>query len=172
MAEPSRRLVVVSNRVGPIASGKASEGGLAVALRAALETSGGLWFGYSGSVAEQPSETPTVETAGNITAATHVLQPIFQTLLRPIDYRSLCGDSAPSSVAAPHERQDPEPAIGLNPGRIATVFPERAKVWLDATTTDDYRTATFPIRPDGMRPDTAPESYCPNPKKNRCIHVP
>src|SRR3954452_6438732 len=68
--EPSRRLVVVSNRVGPIASGKASEGGLAVALRAALETRGGLWFGYSGSVSDQPSETPKIETAGNITAAT------------------------------------------------------------------------------------------------------
>ena len=36
-ARPNRRLVVVSNRVGPIAAGKASEGGLAVALRAALE---------------------------------------------------------------------------------------------------------------------------------------
>jgi trehalose 6-phosphate synthase len=68
--EPSRRLVVVSNRVGPIASGKASEGGLAVALRAALESRGGLWFGYSGSVSDQPGETPKIETAGNITAAT------------------------------------------------------------------------------------------------------
>jgi trehalose 6-phosphate synthase len=68
--EPSRRLVVVSNRVGPIAAGKASEGGLAVALRAALESRGGLWFGYSGSVSEHPSETPQIETAGNITAAT------------------------------------------------------------------------------------------------------
>ncbi len=68
--EPSRRLVVVSNRVGPIAAGKASEGGLAVALRAALESRGGLWFGYSGSVSEQPSETPKIETSGNITAAT------------------------------------------------------------------------------------------------------
>src|SRR5690348_10685720 len=36
-ARSNRRLVVVSNRVGPIAAGKASEGGLAVALRAALE---------------------------------------------------------------------------------------------------------------------------------------
>ena len=59
--EPSRRLVVVSNRVGPIAAGKASEGGLAVALRAALESRGGLWFGYSGSVSDQPSETPKIE---------------------------------------------------------------------------------------------------------------
>jgi trehalose 6-phosphate synthase len=70
VSEPSRRLVVVSNRVGPIAAGKASEGGLAVALRAALETSGGLWFGYSGSVSDYPSETPKIETAGGIMAAT------------------------------------------------------------------------------------------------------
>src|SRR4051795_9277014 len=69
-AEPSRRLVVVSNRVGPIAAGKASEGGLAVALRAALESSGGLWFGYSGTISDPPNETPKIETVGNITAAT------------------------------------------------------------------------------------------------------
>ena len=69
-AETGRRLVVVSNRVGPITAGKASEGGLAVALRAALESSGGLWFGYSGSVSERPSEVPKIETAGKITAAT------------------------------------------------------------------------------------------------------
>src|SRR3954452_17698724 len=68
--EPSRRLVVVSNRVGPIAAGKASEGGLAVALRAALEINGGLWFGYSGTISDPPSETPKIETAGPITAAT------------------------------------------------------------------------------------------------------
>ena len=60
----------MSNRVGPIAAGKASEGGLAVALRAALENAGGLWFGYSGTISDQPGETPRIETAGNITAAT------------------------------------------------------------------------------------------------------
>ena len=60
----------MSNRVGPIAAGKASEGGLAVALRAALENAGGLWFGYSGTISDQPGETPKIETAGNITAAT------------------------------------------------------------------------------------------------------
>ncbi len=65
-----RRLVVVSNRVGPIEAGKASQGGLAVALRAALERTGGLWFGFSGSVSEQPSEAPAIEAAGNITSAT------------------------------------------------------------------------------------------------------
>jgi trehalose 6-phosphate synthase len=70
-SETARRLVVVSNRVGPIARGKPSQGGLAVALRAALERAGGgIWFGYSGSVAERPSETPALEIDGNITAAT------------------------------------------------------------------------------------------------------
>src|SRR3954468_5193310 len=69
-AASNRRLVVVSNRVGPIAAGKASEGGLAVALRAALENAGGLWFGYSGMISDPPGETLRIETAGNITAAT------------------------------------------------------------------------------------------------------
>src|SRR4051794_7274716 len=69
-ARPNRRLVVVSNRVGPMAADKASEGGLAVALRAALENAGGLWFGYSGMISDPPGETLRIETAGNITAAT------------------------------------------------------------------------------------------------------
>lgn len=69
-APAMRRLVVVSNRVGPIERGKAAQGGLAVAIRAALERAGGIWFGYSGSVTERPSELPGIETDGNITAAT------------------------------------------------------------------------------------------------------
>jgi trehalose 6-phosphate synthase len=70
VARQARRLVVVSNRVGPIAPGAETQGGLAVALRNALEEKGGLWFGFSGSLAERPSEEPLFETAGNITAAT------------------------------------------------------------------------------------------------------
>jgi trehalose 6-phosphate synthase len=66
----NRRLVIVSNRVGPVAPGKITQGGLAVALRAALERAGGVWFGFSGSVVERPSEAPTLESAGNITWAT------------------------------------------------------------------------------------------------------
>ena len=67
---PERRLVVVSNRVGPIARGKAAQGGLAVAVGAALEEAGGIWFGFSGTVSERPSEAPVLETVGKVTAAT------------------------------------------------------------------------------------------------------
>jgi trehalose 6-phosphate synthase len=66
----AHRLVVVSNRVGPISRGKPAQGGLAVAVRAALERAGGIWFGYSGSVTERPSDAPGLEIDGNITAAT------------------------------------------------------------------------------------------------------
>src|SRR5215218_242410 len=69
-AAATRRLVVVSNRVGPISRSKAAQGGLAVAIRAALEKAGGIWFGYSGSISERPSETPGLEIDGNVTAAT------------------------------------------------------------------------------------------------------
>src|SRR5580704_4577573 len=69
-AAAPRRLVIVSNRVGPIGHDKPSQGGLAVAVRAALERAGGLWFGFSGSVSERPSETPKLVTDGPITAAT------------------------------------------------------------------------------------------------------
>jgi trehalose 6-phosphate synthase len=44
------RLVVVSNRVG-IPDGKARAGGLEVSIRPALKRRGGIWFGWSGSVA-------------------------------------------------------------------------------------------------------------------------
>ena len=66
----SRRLVVVSNRVGPIPPATISQGGLAVALRAALEGAGGIWFGFSGSVGEQADAAPKLVAAGNITFAT------------------------------------------------------------------------------------------------------
>ncbi|MGM0586174.1 MAG: alpha,alpha-trehalose-phosphate synthase (UDP-forming) [Pseudomonadota bacterium] len=56
------RLVVVSNRV-PTKAG-AGAGGLAVALDAALEEAGGLWFGWSGEIAEAPSDEPRVEAGG------------------------------------------------------------------------------------------------------------
>ncbi len=42
-----RRLVAVSNRVGPV-KGAAAAGGLAVGLVEALRERGGLWFGWSG----------------------------------------------------------------------------------------------------------------------------
>jgi trehalose 6-phosphate synthase len=67
---PDRRLVAVSNRVGPIEAGKASQGGLAVAIRAALEETGGLWFGFSGNITERPSGEPKLATSGRVTAAT------------------------------------------------------------------------------------------------------
>ena len=69
-AAAPRRLVIVSNRVGPIEHDKPSQGGLAVAVRAALERAGGLWFGFSGSVSERPSEAPKLVSDGPITAAT------------------------------------------------------------------------------------------------------
>jgi trehalose 6-phosphate synthase len=46
----SRRLLVVSNRVAPIEEGKASVGGLSVAVEEALSEIGGLWFGWDGSI--------------------------------------------------------------------------------------------------------------------------
>jgi trehalose 6-phosphate synthase len=49
------RLVVVSNRVADVSSGQQA-GGLAVALGEALRAAGGLWFGWSGEVAEDAHE--------------------------------------------------------------------------------------------------------------------
>jgi trehalose 6-phosphate synthase len=53
------RLVVVSNRVAvPDPTGKGAAGGLAVAVREAFQTQGGLWFGWSGKVTAEPDAHP------------------------------------------------------------------------------------------------------------------
>lgn len=63
------RLVIVSNRVTiPERNEKAAAGGLAVALREALEKQGGLWFGWSGNVKEAAS-APTIVERGSVTYA-------------------------------------------------------------------------------------------------------
>jgi trehalose 6-phosphate synthase len=68
-AGANRRLVVVSNRVA-VDSGKPDSGGLAVAIRAALENSGGIWFGWSGEVEEEAAAEPAVTARGPLTFAT------------------------------------------------------------------------------------------------------
>ena len=65
------RLVVVSNRVTPVSDSKATTaGGLAVGLLAALRESGGIWFGWSGQIADAAEPQPKVLRAGNITFIT------------------------------------------------------------------------------------------------------
>ena len=73
----NRRLIVVSNRVPPSSGfesegrGEAAAGGLVTAVRAAMERSGGLWFGWSGRSARRRVTTgPTVRIFGNIQLAT------------------------------------------------------------------------------------------------------
>lgn len=64
------RLVVVSNRVpSPREGRREAAGGLAVALRQALEQSGGVWFGWSGDTAETSSSEPQVSHRRSVTYA-------------------------------------------------------------------------------------------------------
>lgn len=63
------RLVVVSNRVGPVRDA-ARAGGLAVALVDALKSSGGLWYGWSGKVDEHGQDRAKIEDVGSLTLAT------------------------------------------------------------------------------------------------------
>src|SRR4051812_11579290 len=65
------RLVVVSNRVAD--PRRTAAGGLAVALGEVLNNSGGLWFGWSGKLVEEPAGTETpvkVHQAGRVALAT------------------------------------------------------------------------------------------------------
>jgi trehalose 6-phosphate synthase len=61
------RLVVISNRVSP---GGGAQGGLAVALNAALHEMGGIWFGWSGEVTEEFTGQIQFEQSNGITTAT------------------------------------------------------------------------------------------------------
>ncbi|TDK22523.1 alpha,alpha-trehalose-phosphate synthase (UDP-forming) [Luteimonas aestuarii] len=58
------RLVVVSNRVA--VPGENRAGGLAVALQAALEEKGGLWFGWSGRTVREASGALHEQSEGDI----------------------------------------------------------------------------------------------------------
>ena len=64
------RLVIVSNRVASPSEKMARAGGLAVALREALQHRGGLWFGWSGETVSGASGEPEVVRSGKITYAT------------------------------------------------------------------------------------------------------
>ena len=74
LIDPNQRLVVVSNRVGPFEA-SAQAGGLAVALGDMLRCTGGVWFGWSGRVAERPITVPTLKRHGNVDLATLDLTP-------------------------------------------------------------------------------------------------
>jgi trehalose 6-phosphate synthase len=69
------RLVVVSNRVSAPTERDSRAGGLAVAIREALRRHGGVWFGWSGRITEQPSPHPEVVSFGPITFATVDVSP-------------------------------------------------------------------------------------------------
>ncbi len=66
----TRRLVVISNRVTPTGGARPDSGGLAVAIRAALQQSGGMWFGWSGEVSDELSGEPAMAADGPLTFAT------------------------------------------------------------------------------------------------------
>jgi trehalose 6-phosphate synthase len=64
------RLVIVSNRVSLPRERISRAGGLAVAIRDALRRYGGVWFGWSGEIAEETAPAPHIVTSGPITFAT------------------------------------------------------------------------------------------------------
>src|SRR5262252_7247308 len=66
----SHRLVVVSNRVTTSAHARPDSGGLAVAIRAALQHNGGIWFGWSGEIRGATSDELQIIADGPLTFAT------------------------------------------------------------------------------------------------------
>jgi trehalose 6-phosphate synthase len=62
------RLVIVSNRVADLEDGPQS-GGLAVAIGDALKESGGLWFGWDGSVVEDDTASGLTLSRGETTTS-------------------------------------------------------------------------------------------------------
>jgi trehalose 6-phosphate synthase len=74
------RLVVISNRVAvPSRDGSTQAGGLAVAVRAVLKRHYGIWFGWSGRVADTPEVTTrTFERGGLTFRVTDLTEEEFQ----------------------------------------------------------------------------------------------
>ena len=66
------RLVMVSNRVA--LPDELRAGGLAIALKVAIEEAGGMWFGWSGHVADESGEIHE-ERVGNVRYVTADLSP-------------------------------------------------------------------------------------------------
>jgi len=69
-----KRLVCVSNRLS-LPRRAAAAGGLAVGVLAALQRTGGVWFGWSGETAEEPRADPDVLVRDNVRYATIDLKP-------------------------------------------------------------------------------------------------
>jgi len=130
------RLVIVSNRVSMPRERLSRAGGLAVALREALagQKDGGLWFGWSGETAEQPSPTPRRASLGRIdfavldlSPAEHqgfytefansILWPLFHYRLGLIDFHRAAWDS----YLAVNERFAEQLALLLRPDDIVWV---------------------------------------------------
>ena len=69
------RLIVVSNRVTPPApEGAASQGGLAMAISAALREYSGIWFGWSGQSTPEFTGQLSTQTVNGVTVATMDLE--------------------------------------------------------------------------------------------------
>ncbi len=64
------RLVVVSNRVAPVEEGKASAGGLSVAVEEAFTGIGGLWFGWNGKIENSTPAQVTMHEGKRFARAT------------------------------------------------------------------------------------------------------
>lgn len=65
------RLIVVSNRISkPAPEGASSQGGLAMAISAALRQSSGIWFGWSGNATEEFTGQITMQRENDVTVAT------------------------------------------------------------------------------------------------------
>ena len=72
---PPKRLIVVSNRVQPpTGEGAGNQGGLAVALSAALRESSGIWFGWSGEETENFNGHIDFQRNEGVTTATMHLE--------------------------------------------------------------------------------------------------
>jgi trehalose 6-phosphate synthase len=69
--DPMSRLIVISNRVSaPKGSQSGAQGGLAVALAAALREHRGIWFGWSGEVTDHFTGHINFQRAHDVTTAT------------------------------------------------------------------------------------------------------
>ena len=66
----SGRVIVVSNRVGLPSEGKTRAGGLEVVMRSFIKRNRGIWFGWSGQIAQRGDENVRTIERGGVTYVT------------------------------------------------------------------------------------------------------
>ena len=107
------RLVVVSNRLAD--PRKTAAGGLAVALGDVLNSTGGLWFGWSGKIIEEADGGKDLDASALLMAEVNFIDPNDARFISTVAAleKSLCDGPYMRRYEAPDDFGKPETAFNI-----------------------------------------------------------